>query len=318
MTPGRYVRTFCAPLSHAPAATRQPRGSPADMPIAVDAIHKTPSGSQSIPSRSPLSTSTTLPAVLTNNLIDELLRNPVFMSRAADEVGEAIFNGEGRARLRASLQTLLVTRMVAYGEAAALFERVQKELAQPWRLQQDAETGLPAATQDVVSMGHMLLAEMRTSEDLVIRGIKLALDEEKSRGELGGTEGPLDATRFSGAAERVPIPADLTPQDREAVRNLITGLNRFVERRRAITVAPAQQAAPRPSDSASHHQGADEAVPSPAVLVVDSKSDVVASPLPADVRCAESPISTEVPTPPAFAVEPPRTRSRGASTDEPF
>ncbi len=254
------------------------------------------------------------------------------MFRVADEAGEALFTGAARDRIRASIAGILVARMEALGSAHAAFATIKSELAQPWRTKQGGKRGAPTETSDLVSMGHLLHAEIKSAEDLVTRAVKLALDEEKSRGELAGTEGPLDAARFTGRHETLPVPEDMTAGEREAVRNLLTGFKSFIERRRAAgtpgtidVTASAPGSAPVLKPPVSGPQ--DSATPSTAAAAPEHTTNGTPSDrgmasregsnLPIHDGAATPQVDLHPSAPLAFASEPPKTRSRGAAGDDP-
>lgn len=188
-----------------------------------------------------------------DTITDELLADAGFVRRLADEVGGALFTGSVRHRLRVALVSMIHTRLAMHGEAVQLLDKARKEVSQPWRLEQGGPNGGPTDTKDLINVLHAALAEVKTSEDLLLRTVKTAIDESKQDKHDPTIQSDLD--RFTGEAERIPVPSGLTPSEREGIRNLMSMLERSVQVTRHIegtaTVSPARDADEAPADSAA-------------------------------------------------------------------
>lgn len=194
---------------------------------------------------------------LASAVAHELVADPQFVARLADEVGSAIFEGALRDRLRTGLVAVLSTRLELHGKALAALEAVRKELAEPWRIAQGGEDHAPTPTRDLVAMGQLAALEVKRGEDLVLKAVKLALEEARTRTAAGQGESPLDASRFSGAAERAGV-ASLPAAERETVRLLLGQLRKGVEARKALVDAegakPVQAVVRDPAEAVSAEQ----------------------------------------------------------------
>lgn len=167
----------------------------------------------------------------------QLLTDPTFAARLTDEVQDAIFAGPLRDRLRASLVGILAERLDMHGQATARLKRIHAELSQPWRLEAGGEGGTATPTKELVAMLGNALVEVRHGEDLVVKAVKLALDEQRTRVAAGQTEAPLDGARYSGKAEKLPVPEGISAGERETVRTLLGMLQKGVEARRALNAS---------------------------------------------------------------------------------
>jgi hypothetical protein len=157
---------------------------------------------------------------LAQRVAHELVSSPEFTYRMADEVAEAIFSGPFRDRLRTSLVTVLSARLEQHGKAVAALEKVRRELAQPWRLEQGGKDGGPTETGDLVAMGHLAVQDVRTAEELVLKAVKLAIDEAKGTEDKRAGH-PLDGVRYTGKGEAIAVPAEIPAAQREIMRLLM-------------------------------------------------------------------------------------------------
>lgn len=153
-------------------------------------------------------------------LATRLASDQGFVVQLADEVAEAIFSGPLRDRLRLGLVSLLSSRMTMHADAVALLSRIRKELSAPWRLEQGGALGAPTETKELVQMAMQMHAEVVKGEDALLRTIKLAIDEKKGSTDRDNARGGLQP--YTGEAEIIPVPPDLSPGERETVRSLLT------------------------------------------------------------------------------------------------
>ena len=180
---------------------------------------------------------------LVARLAEELVGNDDLVASLADEVGELIFSGPLRDRLRLALVSLLGSRLHLHARALARLERVGEELDQPWRVEAGGRDGEPTPTGALVSMAHEATGELRDAETTLLKAIKLAVEEARAfRDPLTG--GFSSRPAFSGEAETIPVPPELPAQERENIRSLLTLLRREMvaraERvREVVDVTPA-------------------------------------------------------------------------------
>lgn len=171
-------------------------------------------------------------------IAERIVHDPNVIREMAGEVAEAIFGSSLRDALRISLVSVVSERLKAHGHAVATLNQVREELAQPWRTTQGGPNGEPTPTKDLLGMASVLNTEVKTGEELLLKTIKVAVEEWRSHKGAGAIEGGLP-DRFSGDGERLPVPAQLSAQDRETIRTLWGMFDRAVDARRTLTV-PAQ------------------------------------------------------------------------------
>lgn len=225
-----------------------------------------------------------------------LVADPKFTGNVAD----AIMHGPLRDRLTLSVTALLEVRSRLHGEAVARLERVNAELSEDWRIKHGGPLGKETSTKDLLLMAQAAQQEVRATEELFMRAAKLAVDEMKGKDSSTlAVPGGLD--HYSGSAEKLPVPADLTSAERETIRQLITALPAALAKRRAAARTPLEVAA----------------------RVVDTAMPAPAPPPPREAPpvCAQTAASDSEPA--AKAVDEVTTRPFPATTpmreaDEPF
>lgn len=181
-------------------------------------------------------------------IAQRIVEDPDVIREMAGEVAEAIFGSSLRDALRISLVSALSERLKAHGESLAALNAVRAELAQPWRMQQGGPNGTPTPTKDLLGMASVLGQEVKTGEELLLKTVKLAIEEWRSHKGAGAVEGGLP-DRFTGDGERLPIPATLSPQDRETMRTLWGMFDKAIDTRRVLTIDTT--ATPSPTEEPS-------------------------------------------------------------------
>lgn len=228
-----------------------------------------------------------------------IVTDPAVIRDMAGEVAEAIFTTELRDRFRLGLCALIARRMEMHGKAAATLDAVRAELGQGWRLARGGPNGAPTPTKDLVAIGQLLATEVKHGEELLLKTVKLCLEEHRTNKGLATLDGGL-LDRYTGEGEVLPVPSDLTASDRETVRTLMGMLDQAVTAKRSLIVdaehTPVAGMVPAVSPASNPPAAEDAADPLP-----DVPSPVEA---PADVLCAEE----DTPTRDPFALGP----------DEPF
>ena len=177
-----------------------------------------------------------------------LVQSPEFVATMADEVAEAIFSGPLRDRLKLALVTVLGARMKVHGEAHANLAALRAELSLPWRAQQGGKLGGPTPTEQLLAMASQAHNEVIKSEEAVLKTIKLAVDESKGRDDRAKPPGGL-APYTADAEGIIPIPENMTAEQRETVRELLVTLTRGA-RLIAATPGDAADAADAAADAA--------------------------------------------------------------------
>jgi hypothetical protein len=197
--------------------------------------------------------------------------------RFVAEVGEAMLNGPLRDRLSYSLACLLETRAKTHASAVDRLTRINEELGADWRIKQGGEGGTPTDTKELVSMHLAAHAEVRSSEELFTKAMKLAIEESKGRKDAALMV-PEGLERYTGSAEKVPVPTSLTAGDRESVRVLLSRLKEgMVARRKGVPVLIETTAAPVSVQGSAPAQA--PLPPSPAPVSVPAPLDLTATPV---------------------------------------
>jgi hypothetical protein len=170
---------------------------------------------------------------------DNLEARPQFVAALADEVAAYIMAGPVRDRLRIALLGLISARLELHGQAVARLDATNRELGEEWRVTQGGENGGPTPTKDLVMLASQTLQELKTGEDLVLKAIKLAIDEAKTPPAQAAAGSPLDA--YSGKDEVLEVPASISSAERETVRTLLSSLaSGAVARAQVIDAAQAR------------------------------------------------------------------------------
>jgi hypothetical protein len=156
---------------------------------------------------------------LSSEILERVAGDQHLLARLADEVAEAIFSGPTLERLRISLFMLITQRMELVAKSAADFERCRAELTQAWRLQQGGPDGGPTSTKDLAEIAKLLSKEVHQGEELLVKTVRLALEEARLRGPASGLDAGL-STRYTGSAEVLQVPADCSAAERETIRTL--------------------------------------------------------------------------------------------------
>ena len=152
-------------------------------------------------------------------IAERIISDPAMIRDVANEVQEAIFSGPLRDRFRLGLTALISRRMEMHGKAAAALDAVRAELSADWRVTQGGANGGPTPTKDLVAIASVLGNEVKSGEELLVKAVKLCLEEYRSNKGLN----TLDAgtlARYTGEGEVLPVPAELTATDRENMRTL--------------------------------------------------------------------------------------------------
>jgi hypothetical protein len=180
------------------------------------------------------------------DIAQRIITDPQVIRDLAGEVSEAIFSTSLREQLRLSLVSTIAQRLDSHGKATSALNEVREELTQRWRIAQGGEHGQPTPTKELVAIHQALNIEVRATEDLLSRTVKMAIDE--FRAQKGTVGGGLDPLRFTGSAEALPIPAAVGPSDREAIRQLWGMFDKAIQERRTLTVehSPSVPAGARP------------------------------------------------------------------------
>jgi hypothetical protein len=181
--------------------------------------------------------STQQPLTTVAKLADRITGSPAFLDAISAEVADHILNAAPlRSQVAFAAAQVIQARMAIHADAVGRLARISEELDADWRTQQGGPGGTPTPTRDLLGMAAQAHAEIAKAEDMVLKAAKLALEEQKAQSEQRAP-----SFTYSGEAESIPIPRDLGPADREALRALMGNLTRYVDHtrtaRKAITVA---------------------------------------------------------------------------------
>jgi hypothetical protein len=164
-------------------------------------------------------------------------------------VAATIFSSSLRDQLRLALCSTLSARLELHGRAVAHLAALREELAQPWRASDGGKDGDPTPTPHLVAMAGEAHHEVVKTEEALLRAIKLA--SEEARDQKQTLDGLGSRPAFTGEAEVIPVPPELSPGERETVRSLLGLLRQEMSaraelRREAACSVPALEATPTP------------------------------------------------------------------------
>ena len=98
----------------------------------------------------------------------------------------------------------------------------------PWRLQAGGRDGDPTPTPHLVGMAGEAHHEVVKAEEALMRTLKMAMDEAKANKDVLEAYG---RHAFVGHDDAIPVPPELPPGEREAVRTLLHMLKQEVQAR---------------------------------------------------------------------------------------
>jgi hypothetical protein len=176
------------------------------------------------------------PMTTVDKLARRIAGSAAFLDTLSSEVADHILHAAPlRTQIAFAAAQVIQARMAIHADAVGRLSAISDELGEDWRVLQGGPNGSATPTKDLVSMAMQAHAEIVKAEEMVLKSAKLALEEQKAQ---DATKAPTFA--FSGAAETVAIPKDLSPADREGLRALMGNLTKYVDARRdaqeAITV----------------------------------------------------------------------------------
>lgn len=154
---------------------------------------------------------------LTEQVAAELMKSGEIARRITPEVEKQIL-AKYRAGIAAAAMSMIQVRLSMHGKAVQLLDEARAQLSQKWRLEQGGEGGAPTPIPHLVSMVHTALAEVKTSEELTIKTLKIMVDEQKNADTPANNFTTLDAEAY----KTVPIPETLDSRQRENMRRLMT------------------------------------------------------------------------------------------------
>jgi len=196
------------------------------------------------------------PLTTVDKLARRISSSAAFLDTLAAEVSDHILHAAPlRRQVALAAAQVIQARMAIHADAVGRLSAISDELGQPWRVDQGGSNGGPTPTKDLVAMAMQAHAEIVKAEEMVLKSAKLALEEQKAQDSA-----KAPTFTFSGAAENIAIPKDLSPADREGLRALMGNLTKYVDASRkardAITVEA--KALPAPStDTDAPADGAD-------------------------------------------------------------
>lgn len=153
---------------------------------------------------------------LTDQVVAELVKSGELARRVSPEVEKQILTNY-KTQVAAACMALVESRLKMHGKAVALLEDARSQLSEKWRLEQGGENGGPTPIPHLVSIVHSALAEMKTGEELLVKTLKLAIDEQKSVEAAPPNFGKLTVD----ALKTLPIPDALDSSQRENMRKLM-------------------------------------------------------------------------------------------------
>ncbi len=213
-TSARYQRVFNAGV--------RPGCGPSPSALASDAVRHG--------SCLPAPADSLTPSEASISVAEALLGNRDFVDRLADETAEVIFSSSLRDQFRLALCSVLSARLELHGRAVASLQAIRKELDEPWRLAAGGgPNGEPTPTPHLLGMAAQAHAEVTKTEEALLKAIKMAASEARdNKAALTGLHG---RPSFTGEAEVIPVPPELSPGEREICRGLLGLLTKEMEAR---------------------------------------------------------------------------------------
>lgn len=204
-----------------------------------------------------------------------------FLDALASECADHILSAAPlRQQVAFAAAQVVQARVKIHADAVGRLARVTSELDAPWRIAAGGANGKPTSTRDLLGIAMQAHAEVVKAEEMVLKAARLALDERKAEDALAAAPGYT----YSGAAEGIAIPRDLSAPDREALRALMGNLTRHVEvqrsARQAITMTvEADGAAGEVADQSDPSEDLPAGTPP---IATTGGDPVVARPVPAE------------------------------------
>jgi len=162
-----------------------------------------------------------------------------FLDALASECAEHILSaGPLRAQVAFAAAQVIQARVRIHADAVSRLSRVADHLDEPWRVEAGGRNGKPTPTKDLLAIAMQSHAEIVKAEEIVIKAARLALDEQKAHNERAVAPG----FAYTGAAEGIAIPRNLSAPDREALRALMGNLEKHVRTTREVRQAIATTA----------------------------------------------------------------------------
>jgi len=159
-----------------------------------------------------------------------------FLDALANECAEYILSAAPlRTQVAFAAAQVVQARVAIHAKAVGRLARVSDQLDAPWRVEAGGHQGKPTPTKDLLGIAMQAHNEVVKAEELVLKAARLALDEQKAREETREIPGYA----FTGAAESIAIPRDLSAPDREALRALMGNLSKHVDVQRQVRQAKA-------------------------------------------------------------------------------
>lgn len=284
LTAAQYARVY-HPLAPRPAERSHSHGRGPDAPQApaptlpdavVDAVAPGAAADGTIapPERADVlalaSPTNPTGAALVAAVGDALLSSPGFVTSLADGALSQLAQGPLRQRAHAALASVLAARMDLHGRALAALEAANTELRAPWRLAQGGPNGAPTPTRDVAAIADAASREVARGEDLVLRTARTILESERNA-LAAGTFGVAPQDRYTGHGEMtLAPPPDTTPDEREAMRILLSRLREGALQVQARRLAGRDEEAARAEAIDAPHRDAQQ----PAAPRVDPAYDI--------------------------------------------
>lgn len=149
-----------------------------------------------------------------------------FLDALASECAEHILSAAPlRAQVAFAAAQMIQARVAIHADAVGRLSRVTSELDAEWRITAGGHAGRPTPTKDLLGIAMQAHAEVVKAEEMVLKAARLALDERKVDADAPTAPGYT----FSGAAETIAVPRDLSAADREGLRALMGNLQQYVK-----------------------------------------------------------------------------------------
>lgn len=152
-----------------------------------------------------------------HQLASEIIQHPEFLATAATGVASKMLAQDNKLRLHLVANQLLGRRLARLEAIEELEDRAIEQLMQPWRLEEGGDGGSETPTSELLSVLQTLSQQRTRAEDIVLRHLKMLMDEDKAPITKHGAAGD-----YSGEVERSSLEdAGVSEEERKRIGNLL-------------------------------------------------------------------------------------------------
>ena len=148
-------------------------------------------------------------------VVDAINKDDALLADIATRVGNHLFSEHARGKILGAALMVLAERSGAYQGTLEKVRAIEKELFAQHRIEAGGPDGAPTDTGTLLGMAKYASGSLKDAEESLLRLVRSAIDDRK----IHQTQVAIQQN-FSGVHERIPVPKDLNPTQREALRRL--------------------------------------------------------------------------------------------------